>query len=102
MRFAARTSGLPDRGCGFDINDDRIIGIDQIVGGIGEEGLPADGLLVHRAAGLAGETNLGTTSVAAPKASSSSTAIYSLTARPAASAGSPVSPSIPSADWHPP
>ena len=42
-----------------------------------------------------GETNLGTTSVAAPKASSSSTAIYSLTARPVASGGSPFSPSIP-------
>ena len=38
---------------------------------------------------------MGTTSVAAPKASSSSTAIYSLTARPAASGGSPFSPSIP-------
>jgi hypothetical protein len=53
------------------------------------------GAPVHRAAGSAGETNLGTTSVAAPKASSSSTAIYSLTARPVASGGSPFSPSIP-------
>ena len=35
--------GLPDRGCGFDINDDRVVGIDQIVGGIGEECLPAVG-----------------------------------------------------------
>ena len=38
---------------------------------------------------------MGTTSVAAPKASSSSTAIYSLTARPVASGGNPFSPSMP-------
>jgi len=35
--------GLPDRGCRFDINDDRVVDIDQIVGGISKEGLPAMG-----------------------------------------------------------
>ena len=32
---------LPDRGGGLDIDDDRVVDIDQIVGRIGEEGLPA-------------------------------------------------------------
>jgi hypothetical protein len=43
----------------------------------------------HRAAESAGDTNLGTTSVAAPKAASSSTATYSSTAGPVTSRGSP-------------
>jgi len=32
---------LPDCGGRFDVNDDRVIGIDQIVGRVGKEGLPA-------------------------------------------------------------
>jgi hypothetical protein len=35
--------GLPDRRGRFNIDDDRVLDIDQIVGGIGEEGLPAMG-----------------------------------------------------------
>src|SRR3979490_1576768 len=92
--FCGQNLGLPDRGRRFDINDDRVVDIDQVVGGIGEERLPT-WAPVHRAAGSAGETNLGTTSVAAPKAASSSTARYSSTARPVASGDSPFSPSIP-------
>src|SRR5215813_3619308 len=45
---------------------------------------------VQRAAGSAGEMNLGVTSVAAPRAASSRTARYPSTARPVASAGSPL------------
>ena len=35
--------GLPDRGGRFDVDDDRVVDIDQIVGGISEEGLSAMG-----------------------------------------------------------
>jgi hypothetical protein len=87
--FCGQDLSLPDRGCRFDINNNAVVDIDQIVGRIGEECL-SPWAPVHRAAGSAGETNLGTTSVAAPKASSSSTAIYSLTARPVRTVGSGV------------
>src|ERR1700690_3859886 len=35
--------GLPDRSGRFDIDDDRVVDIDQIVGGVSEEGLSAMG-----------------------------------------------------------
>src|SRR4029450_1113994 len=35
--------GLPDRGRCFDINDDRVVDVDQIVGRVGKERLPAMG-----------------------------------------------------------
>ena len=38
MRFAAVTSALADRGRRFDINNDRVIEIDKVVGRVGEEG----------------------------------------------------------------
>jgi len=38
MRFATVTSALADRGRRFDINDDRVIEIDKVVGRVGEEG----------------------------------------------------------------
>src|SRR4029077_16893557 len=50
---------------------------------------------VQRAAGSEGDTNLGVTSGAAPKAASSRTARYSSIARPVVSGGSPFSPSLP-------
>ena len=33
--------GLPDRGGCLDIDDDRVVDVDQVVGRVGEEGLPA-------------------------------------------------------------
>ena len=80
--------GLAD-GCGrFDVDDDGVVGIDEIVGRVGKQGRSAVGT-VQRAAGSAGEMNFGATGVAAPNAASSSTARYSWTARLAASGGSP-------------
>jgi hypothetical protein len=38
MRFAAQHLGLTDRGRRFNIDDDRVVDIDQIVGRVGEEG----------------------------------------------------------------
>jgi hypothetical protein len=35
--------GLPDRRCRFDINNDSVLDIDQIVGGIGKVRLPSMG-----------------------------------------------------------
>jgi hypothetical protein len=35
--------GLPDRRCRFDINNDSVFDIDQVVGGIGKERLPSMG-----------------------------------------------------------
>jgi hypothetical protein len=41
--FGGEDLGLPDRrGC-FDIDDDRVLGVDQIVGRVAKEGLPAMG-----------------------------------------------------------
>ena len=42
MRFAARPRPA-GRECRFDIDNDRVVDIDQIVGGIGKEGLSAMG-----------------------------------------------------------
>ena len=42
--FCGQDLGLPDRGCRFDINNNAVVDIDQIVGGIGEECLSAMGL----------------------------------------------------------
>jgi len=50
---------------------------------------------VHCAAGSDGETNFGVTSLAAPKAASSSVARYSFTARLAASGSRVLSQSLP-------
>src|SRR5208282_5940639 len=41
--FCGQDLSLPDRGGRFDINDDPVIDIDQIVGGIGEECLSTMG-----------------------------------------------------------
>lgn len=83
--------GLPHRrGC-FDIDDDRILDIDQIIGGVSEEGLSASAP-VQRAAGSVGEMKFGLISVATPNAASSSTARYSLAAHPAASGRKPSPP----------
>src|SRR5262245_54611086 len=85
---------LPDyHGC-LDIDDDRVLDIDQLIRRVGEEGLAAvrSRPARHRSEG---DTNFGVTSVAAPKAASSRTARYSSSARPAVSGGSPLSPSIP-------
>jgi len=57
---------------------------------------------VQRAAGSAGERNFGVTSVAAPKAASSSAARYSSIARLAISAGNPLNLQHPFAGWHQP
>ena len=86
--------GLPDGGRGFDIDNDRVVEIDQIVGGIGEECRPR-WAPVQRAAGSAGDRYFGVTSVAAPKAAASRTARYSSMARLAISGGSPFDPSTP-------
>src|SRR6059058_721878 len=87
--LGCRHLGLTDRRRRLDIDNDRVLDIDQIVVRIGEEGRSA----VHRAAGSAGAMNLGVTSVAAPNTASSRTARYSSTARPAASGGRPAAPS---------
>ena len=39
--FGGENLRLPDRGGRLDIDDDRIVGIDQIICRVGEEGLPA-------------------------------------------------------------
>ena len=93
--FCGQDLGLPDRDCRFDINNNAVVDIDQIVGGISEECLSAMGSGPSRCRIGRRDRTWSTTSVAAPKASSSSTAIYSLTARPVASGGSPFSPSLP-------
>ena len=72
--------GLADGAGRLDIDDDRVVGIDQVVRGIGEEGV-ALVAPVHCAAGSDREVNFGSTGLAAPKAASSSTARYSRTAR---------------------
>lgn len=41
--FCSQDLGLSDRGRRFDINDDPVGDIDQVVGGIGEERLPTMG-----------------------------------------------------------
>jgi len=65
---------------GLDVHNHPKLHIDEIVIGVGEKGRSA-----HRprpwAAGSDGETNFGVTSLAAPKAASSSVARYSFTAR---------------------
>jgi hypothetical protein len=85
---------LPDCCCRLDIDDDRILDVDQVVRRVGEEGLAAV-RAVRRAAGSEGDTNFEVTSVAAPKVASSRTARYSSMSRPVASDGSPLPPSIP-------
>jgi hypothetical protein len=50
-----------------------VIGVDQIIVGIGKEGWSGSAP-VHWAAGSDGETNFGLTSLAAPKAASSNLA----------------------------
>ena len=39
--FGGENLRLPDRGGGLDVDDERVVDIDQIIGRIGEEGLPA-------------------------------------------------------------
>src|SRR5262249_31388317 len=86
--------GLADRTRGLDIHDDAALNIDQVVVRIGKECRAA-----HRASplrrGSDGDTNFGLTSVAAPKAASSSVARYSLTARLAAAGSRSVLHSLP-------
>ena len=41
MRLAAVDLGLADRGGRLDIDDDRVVEVDQVVGRVGEEGRPA-------------------------------------------------------------
>jgi hypothetical protein len=41
--FGGEDLGLSNRRGRFDINDDRVLGVDQIVGRIAKEGLPAMG-----------------------------------------------------------
>ena len=77
----------------FDVDEDRVADIDQIIGGISGEDLPAMGSGPSRCR-IGRRDELGTTSVAASKAPSSSTAVYSWTARPVAPGGSFFSPSI--------
>jgi hypothetical protein len=52
--------GLTDRGRRFDIDDDRVVAVDQVVGRVGEEGRSPP------RAGSAGAMNFGVTSLAAP------------------------------------
>ena len=70
MRFAAMSAGTsgasPDRGGRFDIDDDRVVDIDQIVGGVSRRRPVSPWAPVQRAAGSTGEMNFGVTSVAAP------------------------------------
>jgi hypothetical protein len=40
-RCSGQNLSLADRGGRFHINDDRVVDIDQIVGGVSEESLPA-------------------------------------------------------------
>ena len=72
--------GLANGAGGLDINDDAELHVDEI---IVEEAKNAGPLCapVHWAAGSDGETNFGTTSLAAPQAVSSRVARYSFTAR---------------------
>jgi hypothetical protein len=86
--------GLTQRGRGLDVDDHGVTQIDQVVGAIGEEGLPAAGARPARRRS-AGEMNFGVTSVAAPNAASSSTARYSSTARLDISDAKPWAPSTP-------
>ena len=80
--------GLPDRRGRLDIDDDGVLEVDEIVGGVEEmrlaaiRGGPARG-------GMTGETYFGWTGVAAPKAASSSVSRYSVVARLAWSSGRP-------------
>src|SRR5271163_2852838 len=76
--------GLANRGGRLNIDDDRVLQVDQVIGAVGEEGEPAIRTCPARA-GSAGEINFGTTGVAAPNAASSRTARYSRTAWFAAS-----------------
>jgi len=89
--------GLPYRSSCLNINDDSMVCIDQVIGGISEERWAFAGCCLlsagdvyiterHWLAGSECDVNLGSTSEAAPKAASSNTSRYSVTAR-GASAG---------------
>jgi hypothetical protein len=83
--------GLPDRRCRLDIDNDRVVGIDELVGRAGEEGRCAVRRCPLRCR-IGGATNFGVTSLPAPNAASSRTARYSSAARPAAFGGTPRGP----------
>src|SRR2546430_1850992 len=90
--LGCRHLGLPDRCRRFDIDDNRVVDIDQVIDRIGKERWPAMRRGPPRRR-VRGAMNFGVTSVAAPNAASSRTARYSSTARPAASGGRPAVPS---------
>ena len=75
---------LSDGARGFDIDDHTMVGVDQVVIGIGEEGVSLCAP-VHWAAGSVREMNFGVTGDAAPNAASSRVARYSCAARVAVS-----------------
>jgi len=81
------------RGC-LNIDDDRILDVDQIVRRVGERGLAAMGPR-PTSRWVGGRHELRRNTVAAQNAASSTTARYSPIALPVASGGSPLSPSIP-------
>ena len=76
--------GLPDGPRGFDVDDRPVVGVDQIVVGVGEESMP-----FMRACPLgrriSREMNFGVTGEAAPNAALSNVASYSRVARIAVS-----------------
>src|SRR4029453_5984075 len=64
----------------FDIDNDAVLDVNKEIVSVGEEGRSPHRAR-HCAAGSDGETNFGVTSLAAPKAASSSVARYSFMAR---------------------
>ena len=76
-----RHFGLANGRRRLDVHDHRMLEIDEVVVGVGEERAGRLSAAVQRAAGSVGEIDFGSTGVAPPKAASSRTARYSPTAR---------------------
>lgn len=80
FRYAARRPdlGLPDGAASSHIEDDGMVEIDQVVGGVGEEGMPLQGTgPLRRQIDI--ETNFAFTSLAAFQAASSRVSRYART-----------------------
>ncbi len=88
---------LTDGAAWLDIDDDGMVEVDQVVGGIGEEGVP---LVRARPLGCRVRLGheLGFTSLAAPQAASSSVSRYSRTERRVLAIASQSTSSLPSAE----